>query len=74
MMYYNQVDWLTINGNNAQCGIYTYGDVFFKSYNAKVTANYFVYRKADGVTCTLDTTMYTMESNSWLYANSLMAD
>ena len=74
MMYYNKVDWLSINGNNAQCGIYTYGDVFFKSYHEKVTANYFVYKKMDGVTCTLDTNMYTMESNTWLYANSMMAD
>lgn len=44
MAYYNKIDWLTIEpGKN--CAFYTYGNVFFKSYNPNVVGINFRFLK-----------------------------
>lgn len=52
-LYYNQVDWMTIQANS-NCGFYTYGDVLFKSYSPDVTGIYFVFNKAPNLLCNLN--------------------
>ena len=73
MMYYNHVDWLTIQGNS-NCAFYTYEDVFFQSYDPNVSGVYFKFIKGTSLSCTLDNTMYTYPNGTWLYSNSILAD
>ena len=56
------------------CGFYTYGDVFVKTYDQSASAIYFTFMKTLGQTCQLNNTMHTFTNQSWLYANSLNAD
>lgn len=73
MLYYGNVDWMKLQAGK-NCGFYTYGDVFIKSYDASTSAIYFVFKKTLGTTCELDTTLKTFNNQTWLYANSLNAD
>ena len=41
-LYYGKVDWFDINGSG-QCGFYTYGNVYFESYNSSVVGVYFTF-------------------------------
>jgi hypothetical protein len=44
VMFYNKVDWMELDpGQN--CAFYTYGDVFFKSYNTSVVGIHFKFYK-----------------------------
>ena len=73
LMFYGQVDWLKLQpGKN--CGFYTYGDVFFKSFDPTVTAIYFIFKKTLSSTCELDATLQTFKNETWLYANSIYSD
>jgi hypothetical protein len=73
LLFYGSVDWMSLQkGKN--CGFYTYGDVFIKTYNKNTTGIYFVFKKTLGTTCTLDSTLRTFNNETWLYANSLNAD
>ena len=72
LLFYRQVDWLMLeSGQN--CGFYTYGDVFLKSYDADVSGIYFVFKKGASLTCNLDSTKHDYTNSKWLYANSLNA-
>ncbi len=52
ILFYGNVDWMVLEpGKN--CGFYTYGDVFIKSYDSTVSGIYFVFKKALGTTCEL---------------------
>ena len=44
LLFYGTTDWLSLQ-QHQNCGFYTYGDIFFKSYNANVTGIYFVFKK-----------------------------
>lgn len=73
MLFYGNVDWMTLKAGK-NCGFYTYGDVFLKSYDTPVQGIYFVFQKTLGTTCTLNSTMHTFKNETWLYANSINAD
>jgi hypothetical protein len=73
LLFYGQTDWISLQ-ERKNCGFYTYGDVFFKSYHPNVTAIYFVFKKTLNSICQLDTTIRTFKNQTWLYANSLGAD
>ena len=74
MLYYGHTDWMTLN-SFSNCGFYTYGDVFIKTYSSQASAIYFVFKKKIGSTvCTLNSTMHVLPNESWLYANSFNAD
>ena len=72
-LYYNSVDWLTIQGNS-NCGFYTYGDVFYKGYSDKLQGVYFKFYKGDDLTCNLDNTLLNFKNETWIYSNSIQAD
>ncbi len=46
LMYYNKVDWMTLEPNS-NCAFYTYGDVFFKAYDTGIAGIYFRFLKGD---------------------------
>ena len=72
LLYFNHVDWMLLDpGQN--CAFYTYGDVFFKAYDADVVAIYFKFTKGSGLTCTLDATIADFKTTTWLYSNTMMA-
>lgn len=74
MLYFGHTDWMTLNPYS-NCGFYTYGDVFIKTYSSQASAIYFVFKKKIGSTvCTLNSTMHVLPNESWLYANSFNAD
>jgi hypothetical protein len=73
MLFYGNVDWMKLNGGK-NCGFYTYGDVFVRSYDKSTSAIYFTFMKTMGTTCELDPKLNTLTNNTWLYANSLNAD
>ena len=74
MLYFGHTDWMSLSGNS-NCGFYTYGDVFVKTYSSKASAIYFVFKKQLGSSiCTLNSTMNVLPNESWLYANSFNAD
>ena len=74
MLYFGHTDWMTLSGYS-NCGFYTYGDTFIKTYSANASAIYFVFKKQIGSSiCTLNSTMHIMPNESWLYANSFNAD
>lgn len=61
MLFYTHVDWMTLDAGK-NCGFYTYGDVFIKSYDTSVSGIYFVFKKTLGTTCTLDSTMHSFKN------------
>jgi hypothetical protein len=73
MLFYGNVDWMKLQGGK-NCGFYTYGDVFVRTYDASTTGIYFTFTKTLGSTCTLNTTLNTIKNETWLYANSMNAD
>ena len=73
MVYYNHIDYLTIDPG-ANCAFYTYGNTFFKSYNTSIVGIHFNFMKGSNLQCTLDNTLRTFSSETWLYANSMLAD
>ncbi|TNV84657.1 hypothetical protein FGO68_gene14300 [Halteria grandinella] len=70
MLFYGNVDWMTIQGGK-NCGFYTYGDVFLRTYDASTNGIYFVFTKTLGTDCTLNLTMQNFKNETWLYANSV---
>ena len=73
MLFYGNVDWMKLQGGK-NCGFYTYGDVFIRTYDASTSGIYFTFTKTLGSTCQLNTTLNTFKNETWLYANSLNAD
>ena len=73
ILYYRKLDQLILDpGQN--CGFYTYGETFFKSYDPLVTGIYFTYVKGDHLTCIQNPTIQTYYNATWLYANSPSSD
>lgn len=56
MLFYGQVDWMTLKAGK-NCGFYTYGDVFIKTYDSSVSGIYFKFTKTLGTTCELNSTL-----------------
>ena len=73
MLFYGNIDWMKLQGGK-NCGFYTYGDVFLRTYDPSTTGIYFKFTKTLGSTCQLNTTLNTFKNETWLYANSLNAD
>lgn len=73
MLFYGNIDWMKLQGGK-NCGFYTYGDVFIRTYDPSTSGIYFKFTKTLGSTCQLDTTLNTFKNETWLYANSLNAD
>ena len=61
MLFYGNVDWMKLKAGK-NCGFYTYGDVFVKTYDSTVSGIYFVFKKTLGTTCELDATLKTFKN------------
>jgi hypothetical protein len=58
MLFYGNVDWMKLQGGK-NCGFYTYGDVFLRTYDPSTTGIYFKFTKTLGSTCQLNKTLNT---------------
>ena len=72
-MFYGRSEWMDLNAG-ASCDFYTYGDVFFRTYDTGVSATKTVFKLNGAGACANTNAQSTFKSLTWAPASSFSAE